>query len=201
MGSLERALSQSKDLSSWLQASLSEQGPIDSDQKTVIALALYMLALELRESGLLLALVGSRASCAVIARPALEAYIRGLWVQTLSSPERLSRFLHGQDLPTIETMFKDLRKATKSHHFEVLRSSYRVLCDYAHAGPRQIAKWIHPGEIAPKYEDEHTASVLHLLNIIGLMAARSKEDLMGKSPEVFDARLMAYSTHLATESL
>lgn len=191
MSLLNASIENSLALSEWLSQQLHEHANESLGQRSMMTVALASLALEHREACLLLVYRGARPTAMAVARLVLESYVRALWVWHLASDQQLVDFMRDRFDPKIESTLQKLRRAAEPHGqlFEILRRHYCVLHDYVHGGPRQVSRWIRPGEITPRYSDEQMAEVLSLVDMLGLMAAASRERVQGWDAESLEGRV------------
>lgn len=198
MSTLQRALKCSGELSDRLLAALHEQGIAEHRRRERITLVFVSLALDHRAAVELLVAHGAYATAMAVTRPILEAYVRGLWAFHLATEEELANFVNSRYDPTIDSSLRRLKQLAKPNGqiFEILRSHYRTLCDYAHGGSRQVSRWLHGNEIEPQYSDEQMAETLHFVDLVGVLASAAREKLMGYPIDAFSAEL---SRLLATD--
>lgn len=176
---LQSAVNASAWLSEKISSLLGETANVTLNER--VAVALFSISLDHREATLLLAHAGARTSINVVARSALEAFVRGLWAESVATEEALVKVLQGEPppMPKFETAAQAVRKA--GHAFapviESLRGHYDTLSDYAHGHIRQLSRWISQHDVAPKHSDEEVIESLRFVDVIGILVCTCREKI------------------------
>lgn len=147
---LEVAIQHSLAISDHFSANLSQSAELDKRGR--LANAYLCMALDHRESILLLVHSGANSSATALQRPLLEAFVTGAWLFASASEEEIQGMLGlTRPPPKFESMSQRLRK---THHlgewFEHFRKHYDILGDYTHGHQRQLSRWLGSGTIEPR---------------------------------------------------
>jgi hypothetical protein len=167
---VDDALEESIALRNWLQEHQAQTCEHPS-LRTSTAIALFGLCLEHREAIILLLSFGARSSAYALVRAMFEAYMRGMWALHLASEEQLKAFWEQKYDPKVETIVKQLDKKFSAGVFaHVKASGWETLCDYAHAGGRQLSRWLVGDSIAPAHPDDEVPEILHFVDYYAVLA-------------------------------
>jgi hypothetical protein len=146
-----------------------------------VALACYSIALDHREAILLLLKAGARTSAYALARSVYEAFMRGLWCETVMTANQYEIVIERQSFPKFETMVA----ALKRHHenTEVFAQGKRhvwdAFSDYSHGGYRQVVRWLGGPGIEPCHPDDETIEILRVVNIYGFLSSMHSAGIAG----------------------
>jgi hypothetical protein len=177
---LRHAIQQSVRVSDALQVILGTEASVDVRGR--FAMAYLSLSLDHREAILLLVDRGAFASATALQRPLLEAFVTGAWIVNAATDGELHSIAAlNRPPPKFETMAQRLRKTHDlGDWFEVFRTQYEILGDYAHGHRRQLSRWINPRGVEPKYSCEQMAETLRYADVVGIMAAIHREQVAGR---------------------
>jgi hypothetical protein len=142
-----------------------------------MALAQFSLSLDHREAVLLLVMSGANPSAMALARPVVEAFIRGLWAESIADDKLLLAFVQDRYDPKMDTVLRALKKSANpmADILGALQARFSTLHDYAHGGPRQISRWLHQDSVEPRYAPGQMVELLRVADLIGCLAAAGRE--------------------------
>lgn len=186
---LQDALRESDLLSDWIERHFplkyQETGHLH------IAMSLYAIAGEHREAFILLLKNDARTSAFALARSVYESFMRGLWAESLMTPQQYSLALQRKEFPKFESIISALNKVAGANG--AIEKSRRLLwgplSDFAHAGFRQIFKWIGKDGIGPTHSDKETVQMLGLVDLYGLCAFMQASQLARLPPKDIEVQV------------
>jgi hypothetical protein len=199
----QQALDRSMSITDELQRILGREASLDDRGR--LAMAYLTLALEHREAILMLVTAGAYPSATALQRPLLEAFVAGVWILHSATEAHVEQMRQRKrPVSKFETMAKQLRESHPlGEWFEVFRSHYDILGDYAHGHHRQISRMMGPAGITSRYSATQLIEVLRHSDLVGIMAALHREDLAGRPierlSEMMDALMDSEQHDKATE--
>jgi len=155
-----------------------------------------LLALEHRESFLMLVDANRRSSAYALMRSIYEAWSRGFWASSAASDAQIEAMSKGRYVPKMETIAKELSRqldasispAAAAANPELQRGAvarskamlWDSLSDFAHGGVQQLARWSEAdGTIAPAHIDEEMVWMLRIVDVWGLITCAALFDAGG----------------------
>lgn len=140
-------------------------------RRTYTAIALFGLCIEHREAIILLLTFGARSSAYALVRAVFEAYMRGMWALHLATDKQLELFWQHKYDPKVDKIARNLDQKTKGGTFAKLKSSgWQAMSDYAHAGGRQLSRWLVADSIGPAHPDNEVPELLRFVDYYALMS-------------------------------
>jgi len=160
---LEKSINQS---AKWVNTSgdLVDGIPIDSDNRTRIAAALFHLSMEHHGSIHLLITKKHYGSSFALLRPQFEAFVRGAWFQNCASIEQLNEYINNNEPPKINKLINEVESTPnyiENTLKEMKKNAWSSLCGYTHGGFSQVINRTTPTEVSNDYSDE---SIINLIN-------------------------------------
>ena len=182
---VQKALAESEEISAWIR----ENWPTSFVEPGVerFAVASYSIAMDHRAAVLLLLTHNARTSAFALARPILEAYLRGAWTQHCATVEDIERASAINALPGVDAMVRALDKLqpTQGTFGEAKRIAWAATSDYAHGGIRQLSRWLSAEEIAPRHSDLEVCELLSMVDIFGMMSCVGVATIAGAATEIY----------------
>lgn len=171
--------------SAWLSDAiierLSDRAEVTVREK--FAVAQFSLSLDHREAVVLLVMSGAYPSAMTLARPVVEAFIRGLWAESIANDQQLLDFVRDRYDPKMDAVVRALRKSANpmADMLGALQARFSTLHDYAHGGPRQISRWLQVDSVAPVYPPQQMIELLRVVDLVGCLAAAGRERKSGRN--------------------
>jgi hypothetical protein len=165
----------SEALIQWMDSRIDEPR-IPLNSRFRMAAGCLAAAREHQKAIVLLVAQSLHGSAFALARPLLEAYVRGAWLHQCATDEDLKIFESGRfnrehpfaslvaDLETLDAFSSGVLSA-------VTQKSWDALCGYTHTGFHQVVRQNTESFIEPNYEEAELLEVLNFADGIGIMAA------------------------------
>ena len=149
-----------------------------------IAMSLYAIAGEHREAFKLLLNHDAKTSAFALARSVYEAFMRGLWAETIMTPERYATALERREFPKFETIMSDLQKQEEEAGAvgKSKRLLWKPLSNFSHGGFNQVMRWHGEEGIEPCHSDDESIQMLGLVDLYGLCAFIQAANLASVPP-------------------
>lgn len=143
----------------------------DATERADLAVRHLSMAIEHREAMILLVRHSANTSAFALLRPCYEALMRGMWAQFAASDADIHRAMVKGIAPSFDTVTKQLSKQRDFKPFAAVKKDvWSIFSDYAHGGPRQLARWGAPGSVEPTHSEEEIVSVMLLADVYGYHA-------------------------------
>lgn len=172
---LKKALSKAQDLHRWI-AERQDNIEIPQQGSSLVPGLLFDLAIEHHVGIVHLALAGINGPAFALLRAAMEALVRGAWLQRCATPEQVEAFVTKETLPL---KFGGLVEAVVAHAdfsdkmlSQLKHSSWDAMNSYTHGGMLQLGRRIKDDIIAPNFEPEEVVEVLKASGTFALLALR-----------------------------
>jgi hypothetical protein len=137
---------------------------------------LFDLAIEHHVAIVNLASARMYGSAFALLRAALEAFVRGAWLQRCATPEQLDAFVAKEELPTPFGALIDGIEAHADFSDKMLsqlkHSSWKGMNSYTHGGMLQLGRRIKGDTIEPNFGPEEVFEVLKASGTFALLALR-----------------------------
>lgn len=160
---------------------------VQRTRRAEAALGCYCAALE-HHHAIIVLLEQSRSmaiSGFALARPMLEAYLRGEWLALCASDNQIEYFLGGGQPPPPGLLIQQIgghpERESAGRELSRIKSkdNWTALCDFTHTGTRQVRHCISGDAACPNIANEKIAALLALLNPIAFATAVGVEALSG----------------------
>jgi hypothetical protein len=172
---LKRTLDSAQDLHHWI-AERQDSIEIPRKPATLIPGLLFDLAIEHHVAIVNLAGARMNGSAFALLRAALEALVRGAWLQRCATPEQLNAFVTKEELPTPFGALIDGIEAHADFNDKMLSqlkySSWKGMNSYTHGGMLQLGRRIKGDTIEPNFGPEEVIEVLKASGTFALLALR-----------------------------
>ena len=172
---LAEHIKSSEALIQWTDNRIGEPS-IPSNFRFRAAAGCVAVAREHQKAIVLLVARSHHASAFALARPLLEAYVRGAWLHQCATDYDLKVFESGKfnrEHP-FTSLVADLEKLdafSSGVLSAITRRSWDALCGFTHSGFHQVVRNNTASHIEPNYEEAELLEVLNWADGIGLMAA------------------------------
>ncbi len=185
---LKKTLCKSQDLHRWI-AERQDNIKIPKQRSLLVPGLLFDLAIEHHVGIVHLALAQINGPAFALLRAAIEALVRGAWLQRCATPEQLEAFVAKETLPL---EFGGLVEAVEAHAdfkdkmlSQLKHSSWKAMNSYTHGGMLQLGRRIKDDTIEPNFEPEEVVEVLKASGTFALLALRqiaylAKHDALSK---------------------
>lgn len=180
---LDAAMERSEFVSAEIRRTAGTSGILDGRDK--LAMAYLSLAIEHREAVMLLVHHGAASSATALSRSLLEAFVAGAWIKYTPDVDRLEKIYSlRQPIPSFETMANKLRRIHPlGEWFEAFKSHYSTWGSYTHGHKLMITRWIRTDSIEPRYRTGQLVELLRHSDIIGILAAAHREEILKRPSE------------------
>ena len=174
---LQQALSDGKDLCQWI-SERQNNIEIPPQGSSLVSGLLFDLTIEHHVGIVYLAGAQINAPAFALLRAAMEALVRGAWLQRCATPEQVEAFVANETLPF--KYFGDLVNAVEAHAAEfsdkalsqLKLNSWTAMNSYAHGGMLQLGRRIKGGIIQQNFSPGEVVEVLTASGTFALMALR-----------------------------
>jgi hypothetical protein len=185
---LKKTLRKAQDLHRWI-AERQDNIEIPRQWSSLVPGLLFDLAIEHHVGIVHLAIARINGSAFALLRPAMEALVRGAWLQRCATPEQVEAFVAKEALPLT---FGGLVEAVEVHAdfsdkmlSQLKHGSWKALSSYIHGGIFQLGRRIKDDTIEPNFEPEEVVEVLKASGTFALLALRqiaylAKHDALSK---------------------
>ncbi|MEO6972004.1 MAG: hypothetical protein ABI135_01085 [Rhodoferax sp.] len=172
---LQQALSDGKDLCQWI-AERQNNIEIPPQGASLVSGLLFDLAIEHHVGIVHLASAQINGPTFALLRAAMEALVRGAWLQRCATPEQVEAFVANE---TLRLNFGELVNAVEAHvEFsdkalsQLKLNSWTAMNSYAHGGMLQLGRRIKGGTIQPNFSPGEVVEVLKASGTFALFALR-----------------------------
>ena len=157
----------------------------ENTQRLSYSVSLLRLSVEHRNSIHILVKHGLPGSAHALARPQLEATIRGLWLADHASDQEVQDYINGSEPPGVHIQLDVLEKSTRFQG-ALLRSAkqrnWKLMHDLTHAGAKQAGASIKSGTVAAGYSAQDLIALLDLAASTAAFSAACMADTCGNRP-------------------
>lgn len=167
-----------------------------TSRRSVVSVALFHLSMEHYTGIVTLVSEGINSSGFALARPQLEAHLRGLWYGLCATDAEVERFIDGYEPPNKTALISAL-EATPAFgvgSLDMLDGDYwRSLCDYTHGGSLQMKARVVKGDILSNFSPSHVARMLNASSTLAQINCTGLGRLI-ESPKFANDAYNAYQT-------
>lgn len=172
---LATTLSKAQELHQWI-AERQDNLKISRKPSTLIPGLLFDLVIEHHVAIVHLGLARMYGSAFALLRAAMEALVRGAWLQRCATPEQLNAFITKEDLPSPFGALIDELEAHSDFSDKMLsqlkHSSWKGMNSYTHGGMLQVGRRFKGDMIEPNFGPEEVIEVLKASGTFALLALR-----------------------------
>lgn len=172
---LQKALSDGKDLCQWI-AERQNNIEIPPLRSCLVPGLLFDLTIEHHVGIVYLANAQINGPAFALLRAAMEALVRGAWLQRCATSEQVEAFVANETLPL---KFGELVKAVEAHAefsgkvlSQLKHNSWTAMNSYNHGGMLQLGRRIKGGIIQQNFSPGEVVEVLTASGTFALMALR-----------------------------
>lgn len=172
---LQKTLSKAQDLYRWI-AEQQDNIEIPTQRTSLVPGLLFDLTIEHHAGIVHLALARMNGPAFALLRAAMEALVRGAWLQRCATPEEVEAFVAKETLPLV---FGGLVEAVEAHAdfsdkllSRLKHSSWKAMNSYTHGGMFQLGRRIKGDIIEPNFDPEEVVEVLKASGTFALLALR-----------------------------
>lgn len=147
---------------------------LPADERSLIALGCFDVALEHQGAIALLHSAGLPGSMLALLRVLSESLVRGLWLHECATEQQLEKFKKGNLDKSFDSFVKEYEAqiGTPSGVLSGFKlSAYKQMNDFTHTGFLQVSRRHAPGLVGPNYPEEDLAKALGVAGALGLIAA------------------------------
>lgn len=180
--SLSQAISQAKDLSSWLGEKTNDRR-IPVNRRSLTGSCLLQHSLDVADAIIILLEKNLPGPALALARPLFESYVRAIWILKCASDEQIVQFLKGQPPPPFPKLLGvmedqaipqvDLIRKINDRHM-------RHFHDFTHGGSGHVMRRHGENAVEPNYP----------LNELELLVSLGIEMSIRVGVEIFSPMLM-----------
>ncbi len=145
-----------------------------TDERSLMALGCYDVAIEHQASVALLANSELLGSAFALLRVQAESLVRGMWFQYCASDKDLARFKKGKMDQTFMTLINEVEAhiGTPSGILtNFKKTAWNALNGFTHTGYHQVSRRHANGKIEGTYSDQEISNALGLSGALGLITA------------------------------
>ena len=206
--SIARAINDAIDVTAWIRTTRPKELciPLEAGMRPKAAATFFLIAIDHGEALSCLIRFDYRSSAFALLRPAIDAYLYGLWIQVCQE-DQLKRFTDMGVLPSVDKASSTFDKSKNAGLRNLKNDLYGALDHYVHGGWSQLQAW-KKGQfsIQQNHSDSDTvnlmaindlfrlAACVELMKIAGIDGPNAASDLLVK-------RLMKRLPPLTGESL
>ena len=154
--SLSQAISQAKDLSTWLGEKTNDKG-IPVNRRSQTGLSLLQHSLDVADAIIILLENNLPGPAWALARPLLESYVNGIWILKCASDEEVDQFLNIGRCPKFSKLLKAIDNKAKPHADwirETEKANMRYFHDFTHGGIQHVRRRITENSVEPNYPEQ-----------------------------------------------
>jgi hypothetical protein len=192
---LSAAIEDAKGLAHWLTEKINGLEIANSERRH-LASAAYSVALDHHVGLIVLLEQAHYPSFVALLRCQVDAYVRGVWLASCATDEEVNEFATGKRLFLPHEMFQRVNEVMESNVIaNVKAGSWKILCDFAHTGPRQLQRNMSAGAIELNYDEAELLEGLEAANAWALVTASGLADLA--SDQALGAQFLEFALERA----
>jgi hypothetical protein len=144
------SLEHAKRVAAWILKSLRV---FDGDRRGTAVLAMHDQVLEHHVGMVVLAEHRIFGPAVAVLRPMVETYLRGVWLERLTTPEATARFLASEEPLDADALLRVLRKAKRLHDAGPVLAAWEASPLHRHPllPPQRLAALPAPGELDSRF--------------------------------------------------
>ncbi len=180
--SIEDYLEKPKDFWLWLHLRTNEMPFASLDTRVRCAGGCFHLALEHNDAIIVLTQNRLYGSAWVLARPLLEAYVRGAWLATCASNDEIESYLAGK-CPRFQKLIDAIgtdQETGGAWLYQIHKRYWSVLNEYTHGGAAQVVHRNTESAIESAYAVDELAELLSYATEVSIRVAAEFFALAGQ---------------------
>ncbi|MBA5865372.1 MAG: hypothetical protein GDA67_01600 [Nitrospira sp. CR1.3] len=156
-------IKEAKDLGRWLHKRTNNRR-YPGGVRARTAHAILQQTMDIDDAILLLLEARLPGPAYALARPLLEGYIRGIWIQHYASDKEIEKFSNGNspDLPKILQAIGNDTLSGSEWIQNTKRANWKAFCDLTHGGSEHVKRRNTLHTIEPKYPQRELETLLRL---------------------------------------
>ncbi len=174
-------IKKSEELAAWLHSNV-DGICVPSHERGRVVAGCLDIVLEHQRAVAILIKYELYGSAFALARPAHEAYIRGVWLRLCASEEQIQDFLNDKFKQSFGSLVSDIEKLD-GYSGGVLsaakKAGWQVLNSFTHTGFNQVIRRNTDKHIEPSYTDEDISAIVEYVNASALLAGLELTFLAG----------------------
>jgi len=189
-------VAESKEIATWLHSKVNGLS-VPGDERGRASGAYFDIVFEHQQAFTILIDHRLYGSAFVLARPAFETYIKGVWLNKCASEAQLKKVMSGKLKRTFNEQISDI-ESTEDYSEGMLstvkKAGWPILCDFTHSGFNQLTRRITEEYIEVNYSDNDVIQIAGFMNAVALLAGGAVADLSGDSdlPKEFIDKMDQY---------
>ena len=145
----------------------------DNTNRSAVSLSLYNLALDHHEGIICLTGHNNGSSSFALVRPQLEAYLRGMWMQSVATDEEIELFIEEDKLRlSLQKMANEVQNICDPDDdtlIKLVEKSKKPLHSLTHGGTHQVNRHFRDGEtIKADFKQNELAENLYYSNVVAI---------------------------------
>lgn len=169
---VELSLNRAKELGVWLHERTNGLCLLSSEQKVIAGATLY-LAQEHYDAIIVLFSARLYGSAFALARPLLEAYVRGTWLLNHASPDELQKYMKG-DCPKFWELLQAIGDEPGTSGYwlkKIKRKNWYGFNDLTHGGACHVVRRVTEDAIESAYPEEERSRLLYFSGEVAIGVA------------------------------